>query len=519
MNDDQITFTFNQLFRREIQARGFPNGLTKTTIKAQFNKSYRTSCAAWQKVETSQDVELEWVSREMERLNITGSPLSSPISTPPRAQKPAQNPKPRQLVGVVIEARKQTSALVSRNILRSPRTMITADRTRAISGNQVPIIRATDPDLVVKNPVTPSEAHSPVPELLFRCYDKKSQGVRRPEGEICGRYAYQPCGPPSPLPCDDDRMFVSALSHLNEDETASELISTTSNLFWALRKAAKSYADPHIYVIRGGALPRKKVFHLWPYHLRFKALRLYFDGKYRNPASHEYAIWATIPRDAIIYEFAFTDLERHLLGNPYMATVFRIDEMRTEKGNTHIRRDFKKDKLDFTLATIEGIARLMPQFGIKITTAPPVIARLISEIIRSFELDLPRTSPTQWEILGGAFAYALSVHSKPTCGSETSLLEAKEAFLTGVRTGLGELNWHLNPVKQAKMIKKGLSLGLGVNQTEVSRATLEANTTLRKNIARFAYEERNPEPDYDMMMDEEDEEAEETQTSINEHIE
>jgi hypothetical protein len=400
MNDDQITFAFNQMFRREIRARGFPNGLNKTSIRAQLNKTYRTSSPAWQEIEASQDVDLEWVLREMDKLNITGSP-----STPPRVQRPAQTRN--ELVAVVIDTRPQTPSIASRNVFKqSPRSMITHDRTRTIGGEQVSIIRATDKDLVVKSPVTPAEAHSPVPELLFRFYDDHSRGVRTRDGEISGRHAYLPCGPPAPPSCADDRMFAAVLCHLNNDDTASELISTTSNLFFALRLAAKSNANPRIYVIRGGAMPREKVFHLWPYHSRFKDERLFYNGKYRNPSSHEYAVWATIPRTAIIHDFAFADLERHLLGNPYMAPVFRIDEMKTKKGNTNILQNFKKDKLDLTLATIEGIARLMPKFGITVTSPTPVIARLISEIIRSFEIDLPKTTPTQWDILGRAFAFA-----------------------------------------------------------------------------------------------------------------
>jgi hypothetical protein len=505
MNDDQITFTFNQMFRNEIQSRGFSNGLNKTSIKAQFNRTYRTSCQAWQEVEASQDVELEWVSREMERLDITGSPPTSPISSPLRVQKPAQTRKPSQLVAVVIDSRPQTSSIATRNIFKqSPRSMVTHERTRTIGGEQVPIIRATDRNLVVKNPITPVEAHSPVPELLFRFYDDQSRGVRTRDGEISGRHAYLPCGPPAPPSCADDRMFAAVLCHLNNDETATELISTTSNLFFAMRLAAKSNANPRVYVIRGGAMPKEKVFHLWPYHLRFKAERLYYNGKYMNPASHEYAVWATIPRTAIIHDFAFADLERHLTGNPYMAPIFRVNEMRTKKGNTHIRRDFEKDSLDLTLATIEGIARLMPQFGITVTSPAPVIARLISEIIRSFELDLPKTTPTQWDILGGAFAYALSVHANQTHVAETFLVRAKEAFLSGMRTGIGELNWHLNPVKQAKMIKKGLSLGLGVSQAEADPARLESNKNFKKSIAQFTYKAKDVEPDQVMMDEDED---------------
>ncbi|KEQ74368.1 hypothetical protein M436DRAFT_44496 [Aureobasidium namibiae CBS 147.97] len=520
MNDDQIAFTFNKMFDREIRARGFANGLTKTAIKAQYQKGYRASCPAWQKVEASHDAELEWVSREMAKLDVTGSPSSSPMSTMPRAQKPVQNPKPRQLVAVVIETRQQTSAIAPRQVFKGcPRSMITHNRTRTIGGEQVPIIRATDQNLVVKDPITFAEAHSPVPELLFRFYDDHSRGVRTRHGEISGRHAYLPCGPPAPPSCADDRMFAAVLCHLNNDDTASELISTTSNLFFAMRLAAKSFANPRLYVIRGGALPREKVFHLWPYHLRFKPLRLYYNGKYRNPSSHEYAIWATLPRTAIIHDFALADLERHLLGNPYMATVFRIDEMRTKKGNTHILQNFKKENLELTLATIEGFARLMPQFGINATSPTPVIARLISEIIRSFDINLPKTTPKQWDILGGAFAFALSYHANQTHVAETYLIQAKEAFLSGARIGLGELNWHLNPTKQAKMVKKGLSLGLGVKHTEVSAATVE----FQKNVARFAYREKNTEPDYDMTVDEDytlvENEDEGHHTSIEEHIE
>jgi hypothetical protein len=503
MNDDQVTFTFNKMFDTEIRARGFSNGLTKTAIKAQFNKGYRASSLAWQEVEASQEVELEWVSREMEKMNIIDSPFTPPVSTPLRVQKPAKISKPHQLVAVVIDNRQQV-ALTSRNIFnKSPRSMITHERTRTIGGEQVPIIRATDQNLVVKNPITTAEAHSPVPELLFRFYDDKSQGVRTQDGEISGRHAYLPCGPPAPPPCADDRMFAAVLCHLNNDDIASELISTTSNLFFAMRLAAKSNANPRVYVIRGGALARKKVFHVWPYHLRFKDERLFYNGKYRNPSSHEYAVWATIPRPAIIYDFAFADLERHLVGNPYMSAVLRINEMRTSKGNTHIRRDFKKDNLDLTLATIEGIARLMPQFGIAVTSPAPVVARLISEIIRSFELDLPKTTPTQWNILGGAFAYALSVYANQTHVSETYLLQAKEAFLSGMRTGVGELNWHLNPVKQAKMVKKGLSLGLGVGQAEIDIERLKSKNRFQKTVARFAYKPKDMGHEQD-MMDEDD---------------
>jgi hypothetical protein len=564
LSSQDIAKVFNKIYSEDCISAGYQDGITPRTLNTQWQEHRKPACKPWQEVLASIEAELEisraevqecldrnppstpasrqrppngrWgtstantrvqtfdahettcstgasvtATHDEDTINVATEPLTPPVSPTLQVQELADlTLKPAQEVSVVADNLTQPSLVTSTRPVRkifnkSPRTMITAERTRTISGQQVSIIRATDPDLVVENPVTPAEAHSPVPELLFRFYDDHTQGVRTRDGEICGRYAYQPCGPPSPVHCSDDRLFVSALSHLNEEETASELISTTSNFFFAMRLAAKSDANPHIYVIRGSAMPKRKIFHLWPYHKKFKKLRLYYGGKYRNPSSHEYALWATLPRDAIIYDFALADLERHLIGNLYMSSIFRIYEMRTGKSNKKIRDGFADDKLDLTLASIDGIAKLMPQFGITVTSPAPFIARLISEIIRGFAIELPKNTPAQWNMLGGAFAYALSYYANQTHLAETDLVRAKEAFLSGVRSGLGELNWHLSPEKQNRMIKKGLSLGLGVNQIEVDTERLESNKRFRRNIARFSYGEKNVELDPDMIMDEDD---------------
>ncbi|KAG9693491.1 hypothetical protein KCU95_g7097, partial [Aureobasidium melanogenum] len=191
------------------------------------------------------------------------------------------------------------------------------------------------------------------------------------------------------------------------------------------------------------------------------------------------------------------------------------------------------DGLDLSLAMVDGIARLMPRFGITVTSPAPVIARLLSEIIRGFVVNLPKTSPTQWDILGGAFAYALSSYAKQTNVAEIHLLRAKEAFLSGARTGLGELNWHLNPQKQARMVKKGVMLGLGVGiESVIDPARLEATRNIQKTVARFIYkgkehgEDTTMDEDHTLVEDttavgDEDtlvENDEDSETDIEEHI-
>jgi hypothetical protein len=562
MPSQDIAKVFNTLYSEDCILAGYQNGIALGSLNAQWQEHKKSTCKGWQEALASSEAELE-VSRKQivdclvenpshvqstpasrrgrsnprwktsttnnrvqifdahgtpcsaaatavdvddeDTINVATEPLTPPESPALRVQKPpVQTQKPAQVL-VVIEPSLVASTQPTRKVFnKSPRTMISAERTRTIKGKQVPIIGATDPDLVVEDPVLSTEAHSPVPELLFRFYDDDSQGVRTRDGEICGRYAYQTCNPPSPPPCDDDRMFVSALSHLNQDETASELISTSSSLFFVMREAAKSDANPHICVIRGSAMPKNKIFHMSPYHKKFEELILFYGGKYRCPSSHEYAVWATIPRTAIIHNFAFADLERHLIGNPYMSSIFRIDRMRTIDGRGTIEKGFKQDKLGLTLAAIEGIARLMPQFGITVTSPAPIIARLISEIIRDFVIELPKTTPSQWDVLGRAFAYALSHYANQTYAAEIDLIRAKSAFLSGARLGLGERNWHLKPKEQTKMINKGLALGLGANQSELDTERLESAKRFRKNIARFSYNEKNAELDQDTMMDEDD---------------
>ncbi|KAI5255179.1 hypothetical protein E4T42_01962 [Aureobasidium subglaciale] len=505
IDNDNVASAFNKLFHEELRTRGFTDGLSKSAINAQYSKSYRTSCAAWQLVEASHKSELEWVTKKLRSIDITASPPSAaalPTASTVRSGQPTLLNNRRRhsattttSVSVVIDApRRNTIAstqpspritIASRKVFkRFPEDLISTNRTRTMFGEQVPIIRATDEDLIVNNPITSEEAHSAVPELLFRFYDDDSQGCRTKDGFLSGYYAYLTVPPPSPPPCTDDRLFATILHHLNKVRFSSELISTTSNLFFALRLAAKSNANPRICIIRGSAIPQSKIYHALPFHQRYKAERMFYNGTYMNPSSHEYLIWATLSHTAILADFSFLDFEATLARNPMMEYVFRIQEMKTKKGNTHILKIFEKEKLGLSMGIVDGLARMMPQLGIAAGAPGAVIARFVSEIIRGFKIDLLKTTPQRWQMLAGAFAYAMTDQAKYRNVDEAWLVRIQEAFLSGARTGIGELNWHLNAQKQTRMLSKSVQLGLGAPAASNIDQTASVNRRVDKQRSR-----------------------------------
>ncbi|THW75213.1 hypothetical protein D6D19_04202 [Aureobasidium pullulans] len=451
MKDEEIATIFNKLFEKDLRRIGL-DGLTRSIVHSQLSKHYRRSCREWQAVEACGEAELTWVLQELNSLDVV-SPSRNPSTS---VSVVIERPRPLPKVALPVTA--------ERNVfIRFPEDVaISANRTRTVYGQQIPIIRATDQDLIINDPITAAEAHSAIPKLLYRFYDDNSQGVKTEEGFVSGYYLASTIAPPAPPPCTDDRLFSTILNHLNRFEISSELISTTSDFFFALRLAAKSNANPRISIIRGSMMNPRKTYHAWPYHRRFMNERMFLNGAYRNPSSHEYLVWATLPHTAILFDFSFIDLERHLISNPSVAAIFRINEMRERRSKKRLQQRFKDDDIRLNLSMVEGLAQLMLYFGINALAPGAVIASLTSEIIRGFGINLQKTSPKRWEMLADAFAYALS--DDGTNVANQRLVVAKQAFLSGVKNGIGELNWHLSAERQAKMMRKSARLGLGGGQ-------------------------------------------------------
>ncbi|THV74248.1 hypothetical protein D6D27_09433 [Aureobasidium pullulans] len=276
LKDEEIATIFNKLFEKDLRRIGL-DGLTRSIVHSQLSKHYRRSCREWQAVEACGEAELTWVLQELNSLDVV-SPSRNPSTS---VSVVIERPRPLPKVALPVTA--------ERNVfIRFPEDVaISANRTRTVYGQQIPIIRATDQDLIISDPITAIEAHS---------------------------------------------------------------------------------------------------------------------------------------------------------------------------------------DLRLSLSMIEGLAQLMLYFGINALAPGGVIASLTSEIIRGFGINLQTKIPKRWEMLAGAFGYALS--DDGTLVDEHHLSVVEQAFISGVRTGIGELNWHLDPEKQARMMRKSVQLGLGgVQPMMVGEAT------------------------------------------------
>jgi hypothetical protein len=514
---------FNTIYREDCVLAGYEEGISQQTLSSQWQEHRKTSNKSWQKVLACSDEELESSRRKMEEClandlpHVESTPTARQwrtstrntrvqtfdVQNTPSSSSPAAATEHGESITVAIEPltptpsisnettrltdqtpnhpslssesgfpqeqtrRKAVSTFKTRSIVSKKDKCPIYDeetRTRIVDGEHVPLAKATDKYLVVPRRIRPEEAHSPVPGLLFRTYDDDTQGVRgsKAGGELAGKFVHLTCPAPEPLPCGNSCLFTTIVNHINYVKSSSEVISTTSNLFFAMTRAAKSTANPRIKVICSSLLHKEAIYHARPYHWRIKGKRWFFAGKWNNSTYHEYLIWAKIPQTAVLCDFSFADLERHLIGNPSMQQGLRINSLRSGDSNTNLTNQFKKENLILSFPMVEGLAKFLRHFSIDVRTPRTIIARLVSETMRGFVIGLPETTALRWDMLAEAFTFALTAHEPMTNVSEETLFGVKEAFKLGLCTSLGDINWHLNAKKKRSMLMRGTRKGLDV---------------------------------------------------------
>ncbi|KAH0362228.1 hypothetical protein KCU65_g8186, partial [Aureobasidium melanogenum] len=528
-----ISRVFNLLYREDCILAGYEDGISQKTLESQWQDHRKVDNKTWQKILACSDEELESSRRKMEEclandlphvestptarqwrtstrntrvqtFGVRNTPSSSPataiedaesitIAIEPLTPIPSNSNKTKRLTdqtpfhpslssesGLPQEQtrRKAVNTSRTRSIVSKNDKFPTYDketRTRIVEGKQVSLAKATDEYLVVPRRIRPEEAHSPVPGLLFRAYDDDTQGVRGPAvgGELAGKFVHLTCPAPEPLPCGNSCLFTTIVNHINYAKTPSEVISTTSNLFFAMTRAAKLTANPRIKVIYSDLIPKEAIYYARPYHWRIKDKKWFFAGKWNNSTYHEYLIWAKIPQTAVLCDFSFAELERYLIGNPSMQQVLRINSLRSGDGNTNLTNQFKKENLVLSFPMVEGLAKFLRHFSIDIRTSPTIIARLVSETMRGFVVGLPETTALRWNMLAEAFTFALTADEPMTNVSEETLYGVKEAFKLGLCTSLGDINWHLDADKKRLMLMRGTQKGLDVRMVLVDEIPIK----------------------------------------------
>ncbi|CAD0015136.1 unnamed protein product [Aureobasidium pullulans] len=121
---------------------------------------------------------------------------------------------------------------------------------------------------------------------------------------------------------------------------------------------------------------------------------------------------------------------------------------------------FMDNPVHLTYDLVIGLAEFLPHIGIITNSPDTYIARFVSEFVRGWKIQLARKTEADWNKLAGIFATVLNHHCNTGPPNALQYARNAQAFLTGLQHGMGEMNWHLDTNKKAKMLRKIARLGM-----------------------------------------------------------
>lgn len=181
-------------------------------------------------------------------------------------------------------------------------------------------------------------------------------------------------------------------------------------------------------------------------------------GKQKYQAKHEYLIWGKIPAEAIIKTVALQDLvvlanDVEVLGN-----AFTLDLLGA-KGDfqSRIKNHRTRKPVSLKKTIIPAMARLIHFFGLSKSSN---LARMVREIIQGWVIEIAPMTSVEWAETAASFAHFMSSLSGHFEGLRTQQA-LKEAFLHGVRAGLGKPYWESDTRLTKRLHRDAAVAGLG----------------------------------------------------------
>lgn len=126
--------------------------------------------------------------------------------------------------------------------------------------------------------------------------------------------------------------------HIKYDKVHSPFISTSNSLVWAFRQASKKMEEAkketplrgqklRLSVINAKAVggnDKKGYYYVPPYFRLLKEKKVFDNGVWNYGGTSDFLIWATIPREAILCDFAIEDLSNLYSSFLDIGNVFRL---------------------------------------------------------------------------------------------------------------------------------------------------------------------------------------------------
>ncbi|KAK4912392.1 hypothetical protein LTR49_019109 [Elasticomyces elasticus] len=331
-------------------------------------------------------------------------------------------------------------------------------------------------------PVTKEDAFPPLTgSLLFRYWDSKSQCPLVDGGFKSNRFAKRNLTPP-PLPELDSIYFPwdDILAHLDHGETESPFISTSNYLVWvlrlALKQAARGARDGRITIIDSSRLPRKDVLHITPFHNELVKKRLFTNGAWRYPGTHEFIVYTKIPVEAIVHPgVRLADLQALTDTIPVLKNALNFQVLRQSGDYRKVLRPvLSGSKIALTPAMLSAMAKLMRTLLSAAEPSEDHISHLVLDIIQGWGLLIEvKTTSEEWQQLSAYFAQVFCKGGFPDMRRQQVV---RAAFLNGVRWACGPFNARFTAeglrMAERKAAKAGLSDPMAILNDELDAAKI-----------------------------------------------
>ncbi|PSK36734.1 ERAD-associated E3 ubiquitin-protein ligase HRD1 [Elsinoe australis] len=322
--------------------------------------------------------------------------------------------------------------------------------------------------------IVPAEqAHPPTPSLFFRFYEPgATHVVNAPleNGFISGIFSGTNGGFTAPLTHDAEFLFTLIEHHVNRSAVLTPFVSVSNDFYWCMRNAVKKAAvgkEIRVSIIDGRAAAGddgSKAYHLKAYSGQIRSRRAYKNGGWRPAGNSEFLIWGRIPKEAVVCDFAVGDFLGTCRSNKAFGDVFRAHYFESAGATNIIRRIMSQDHPELNLVTITTICDLFRCMYSSTTTQSfpkeEYITKLVSDIVQGWQIKPKRElSRPEWLALGQNFAETLcqKFDLPPMTTTHRNLARA---FLFGMLSGFGDLNWQSDDSLKLKMIANAKAYGL-----------------------------------------------------------
>lgn len=257
-------------------------------------------------------------------------------------------------------------------------------------------------------------------------------------------------------------MLAFAENHINRNPVSSPFISVSISLFWVIREALKRQTRGNqgvrVVIINAEvADTTTRAYFVPPYTSELRNKGVFTKGAQRYRGSHEFVLWSHITKDAILCDISIEELQARVMRLPELASAMRLDLIgKANVAKEKIQMQLKALACPLTISLTTELAKLLMALGVNASAPPAMITKLVSDFRLGWQLDIQRDSSARWDGLSGAFALALTAREATDAQFQT----VKEAFLAGLRSGMGDLYWETSPDKTRVMHSRARKVGL-----------------------------------------------------------